>query len=273
MLIKPDALTHWINHFYGYGSWQASFWFVAHEESGGDLPEEVAEKLDHFHSEYRAAKSPTLCDLRTAYQKVGFWWEGPKADQFESRFDFRFGAQAQLNKVWENLIRFRCGYQGLELPEMLDYQRQQFANSSSEEALLRLFPLPGATHHGWNYNWLDLPSEFSFLKSRTRYEEHLYHRRIGELLKNIENHQPEVVVMYGMSNINALKRYVTDFYPQARFTLVQSIKQKIPQHHRAQINGTKLLVTTQIPALRHRRVETGFDWYAFGEFARSNLEG
>ena len=35
MLIEENALKYWIDNFYGYGSWQAKFWFIGYEESGG----------------------------------------------------------------------------------------------------------------------------------------------------------------------------------------------------------------------------------------------
>ncbi len=44
-MIEENALRNWIDNFYGYGSWHARFWFVDHEETGGDVPEEVAEKI------------------------------------------------------------------------------------------------------------------------------------------------------------------------------------------------------------------------------------
>jgi hypothetical protein len=50
MLIDEKPLTYWIDNFYGYGSWQARFWFVGYEESGGDAPEEVAEKINYFYN-------------------------------------------------------------------------------------------------------------------------------------------------------------------------------------------------------------------------------
>ena len=40
MLIEEKTVKHWIDNFYGYGSWDARIWFIAHEESGGDVPEE-----------------------------------------------------------------------------------------------------------------------------------------------------------------------------------------------------------------------------------------
>ena len=265
MLIKPHTLDHWINHFYGYGSWKAQLWFVAHEEGGGDLPEEVAEKLDFFYDTHRAATTATLCDIRAVYRQVGIRWEGPKANVFSNRYEYRFGDRAVRNKVWENLIGFTCGYSDRHLPDMLEYQRHTFATPSSNEALIKLYPLPGANHHGWNYNWLDLPEEFNFLKSRTLYQDHVYQQRIQNLLNAVQAYKPKVVLMYGMSTINVLKQSVCEFFPDVKFTLVKAIKQKIPQHHRVDLEYTKLLITTQIPALRHNRIETGFDWHAFGK--------
>ena len=46
MLIEAKVLKYWIDNFYGYGSWHARIWFVGYEESGGDIPEEVADKGD-----------------------------------------------------------------------------------------------------------------------------------------------------------------------------------------------------------------------------------
>jgi hypothetical protein len=71
--------------------------------------------------------------------------------------------------------------------------------------------------------------------------------------------------MYGMNNINKLKKSILEYFEGAKFKMIKATKQQIPQHHRADINGTTILITTQIPALRHNRIETGFDWYAFGK--------
>ena len=64
-----------------------------------------------------------------------------------------------------------------------------------------------------------------------------------------------------------------EFFPSAKFKMVKAIKRQIPQHHRAVFNGTTILITTQIPALRHNRVDTGFDWYEFGKLVKSHYDG
>jgi hypothetical protein len=269
MLIEERALQHWIDHFYGYGSWDARIWFIGYEEGGGDLPEEVAEKLHYFNSEHAAATEATLCDIRALYRHVAFTVEGPKAGLFANLYDYRFDGNAIQHGAWKNLIAFAHAYRNEELPDLLAYQKSSFAlPSAHREALIRLYPLPSPHNHAWYYSWLDLP-HVGFLKSRALYQAHVYQRRMDSILHNIRAYKPEVVVMYGMNNIQALKKSVQEVFNAAKFKMVPAIKQQIPQHHRADLNGTVLLITTQLPTLRHNRIETGFDWQAFGRAARS----
>jgi hypothetical protein len=265
MLIKDNALRHWIDNFYGYGSWNAKFWFVAYEAGGGDTPEEVAEKLDYFYDVHSSATGPTLCDIRKLYKKLMFTTEGPRADKFTNLHDYRFGDGAIVNGVWKNLIAFVHGYRDKKLPDILAYQKDRFAAGSEDnEALIQLYPLPSPHNHAWYYSWLDMP-QFGFLKSRSKYEEHVYSNRINDILQAIRKYKPELVLMYGMSNINTLKESVQEVFPGIKFKMEKAVKLKLPQHHRVDIDGTRLLITTQIPALRHGRVETGFDWEEFGK--------
>jgi hypothetical protein len=267
MLIEEKALAHWIDNFYGYGSWHARFWFVDYEENGGDAPEEVAEKLNYFYN-LQEPNTPTLCDIRELYRRVAFRADGPRAEKFVNLNDYRFSNQATLHGVWKNLIAFVHGYQNEKLPDLLAYQKNSFVlPTASNESLIQLYPLP-AHNHAWYYAWLDLP-QFPFLKSRALYQNYMYPRRIQSILQNISVYKPEVVVMYGMDNINTLKKTIQEFFPVAKFKMVKGSKLHIPQHHRADFNGTTLLITTQVPALRHNRVETGFDWQEFGKTVRS----
>ena len=87
MLIQEKTLNHWIDNFYGYGSWQAKAWLIAFEESGGELPEEVAEKINYFGNAHAATREPTLCDIRELYRHLTL--EGPRADLL-NRYEYRF---------------------------------------------------------------------------------------------------------------------------------------------------------------------------------------
>jgi hypothetical protein len=263
MLIDEDALKYWVDNFYGYGSWNARFWFVGYEEGGGDVPEEVAEKLNYFYSIQSPATS-SLCDIRDLYRHVAFRVDGPRMEKFANLNDHRFGSNATLHGTWKNLIAFVHGYQNKRLPDLLAYQKNSFALPSVPvEAVIQLYPLP-AHNHAWYYAWLDLP-QLPFLKSRALYQEYVYPTRMHLILQNISVYKPKVVLMYGMDNINLVKKTVQEFFHAAKFKMVKAIKRQIPQHHRADFDGTTLLITTQIPALRHNRIETGFDWYEFGK--------
>jgi hypothetical protein len=271
MLIKENTLRHWIDHFYGYGSWQARIWFVGYEEGGGDLPEEVAEKFNYFYAAHGSSTDATLCDIRDLYRHVTVRVEGPNEGMFMNLHEYRFDTNAKLHGTWKNLIAFVHGYKNEKLPDLLAYQKNTFVLPSSHEALIQLYPLPSPHNHAWYYAWLDMP-KFPFLKSRTLYQDHVYQSRIRHILQNIHAHKPEVVVMYGMDNINRLKKSVQEYFPAANFKMIKATNPaaigKIPQHHRAELNGTIMVITTQIPALRHNRIETGFDWEEFGKTLR-----
>jgi hypothetical protein len=269
MLIEENKLKHWMEHFYGYGSWDAKIWFVGYEEGGGEVPEEVSEKFNYFQAEHPRVSHATLCDLRELYRCVTFRGDGPRANQFKNFHEYRFSKEAILHGVWRNLIAFVHGYDKEPLPDLLAYQQEDFVSTKSREALIQLYPLPSSHNHAWYYSWLDVPPHYGFLKSRALYEDHLFSTRMQRILHCIKLYRPQVVAMYGMNNINELKASVQHFFPDAKFKAIKGTKLVTPQHHRADFDGTTMLITTQVPALKHNRIETGYDWHAFGKLAKA----
>ena len=266
MLIDAERLQYWINNYYGYGSWDAKLWFVAHEESGGDLPEDVADKIDYFHRVHQGNKEPILCDIRDLYKSVSFRQPGPRSSLYPTLHDYRFGDVAVQHGFWKNLIAFAHAFNDEKMADIVKYQRKLFASPQlRNEAWIQLFPLPRPHNHAWYYSWVDLPG-LAFIRNRSQYEDHVYENRISTLLRQMKTHRPKVVVMYGMNNIARLKRSVQDLFPSASFKTIKGTPREIPQHHLAHLDGTKLIITTQIPGLRHNRVESGFDWDKFGRF-------
>lgn len=266
MLIEQERLTYWIDNFYGYGSWDAQIWCIGYEESGGDLPENVAEKFNYLFDSGKTFE--TLCDIREVYRHVAFRSGGSKAGIVSNLYEYRFDRNATLHGVWKNLIAFAHGYRSEELTDVLAYQQQRFLlPDARKEALIKLYPLPCPHNHGWYYSWLDLP-QLSFLKSRALYQDHVYKARIDRIVENIAAYRPKVVLMYGMDNINMLKQSVQRVFTDISFKMVKAVKRQLPQYHHADLGGTTLLITTQVPALRHNRIETGFDWLELGKTVR-----
>ncbi len=264
MRIEDQKLRHWIDNFYGYGSWNAPFWFVGYEESGGDVPEEVADKINYFQRAH-PDKQPALCDVRKLYKDVSIYEEGVKGEKFRNRFEYRFGPEAVQHGVWKNLIAFIHGYRRKKVPDLLTYQQKHFLSlAAADAASIPLYPLPSPHGHAWHYAWLDMPS-MPFLKTRSAYEELVYPRRMKTVMAMVAKHQPKVVLMYGMNHVNQLKATIQDLHPASTFTQAKAVHRVTPQYHRADLAGTQLIITTQIPTLRHNRAETGFDWEAFGK--------
>lgn len=263
MLIEEKKLKHWIDNFYGYGSWDARIWFIDYEEGGGDTPEEVAEKFNYFFD--LAGSKAELNDIRELYRRVSFRADGPRAEIFRNVNEYRFGPHSKPHGVWKNLIAFVHGYRRKKMPDVLAYQRKLFASAANRsEALIPLYPLPSTHNHAWYYSWLDMPA-FPFLKSRPLYEEQMFGQRMNTIVENIRSYKPEVVLMHGMNNINTLKKS----FPGADFKMIKATGHEVPQHHRADLNETRIIITTQVPALRHNRAGTGFDWEEFGKAVRS----
>jgi hypothetical protein len=267
MLIDEKALKHWIDHFYGYGSWDAKVWFIGYEEHGGETPEEVSEMVGYFSKAHSGASEPTLCDIREMHRHRSFRREGRKSDLYNNHFQYRFDTNAVLHGTWKNMTAFVHALKNEKTFDVYSYQKELFASAESNEALIELYPLPSPHKHTWYYNWLDVP-RLPFLRSRKLYQDHLYERRMNTILSNITTYRPEVVLMYGMDNINNLKTSIANFF-NVRCRLVQASSNKIPQHHIAEIGDTKMIITTQIPALRHNRQSSAFDWWAFGETIRT----
>ncbi|WP_421765475.1 hypothetical protein [Ekhidna sp.] len=266
-LISETALSHWIENFYGYGSWEAPLWFINHEEPSGDMPEEVADKLTYFREAQTEENSPTLCDLRALYKQVRFIPQRSRADTFANLYDYRFGPNAVQRGEWKGIISLVHGYTNQPISDAetcLEYQRYSLATGANNEALLRLYPLP-AHSHAWYYSWLNLKG-MDFLKSRTAYQEHVYEVRMQAILEQIRISNPKLVVMHDMKSINTLKESVQANFPRVKFTTVKAIPRKIPQHHITRLPEieTTIVITTQSTGLRHNRPETGFDWGAFG---------
>ncbi|WP_420318960.1 hypothetical protein [Ekhidna sp.] len=267
LLISEAALSHWIENFYGYGSWEAPIWFINHEEPSGDMPEEVADKLNYFIETHAEVNSPTLCDPRALYKQVRFTPQRSRADIFSNLYDYRFGPNAVQRGEWKGIISLVHGYNNQPISDAetcLEYQCNSLATGVNNEALLRLYPLP-AHSHAWYYSWLNL-KDMDFLKSRTAYQEHVYEVRMQAILEQIRIYHPKLVIMYDMKSVNTLKESIQRHFSGVKFTTVKAIPHKIPPHHVSRLTetDTTIVITTQSTGLRHNRPETGFDWETFG---------
>lgn len=128
-----DQLLHTFMHgFYGYGNYQADYWFVGMEEGGGDTVQEINQRLTVWDQRGRREVE----DVAEYHLALGIIHP--------------FVEKAKLQPTWAKLIRVLLSIEGLSptKEEVRRYQQQQWARSNGNVCLLELLPLPSpSTSH------------------------------------------------------------------------------------------------------------------------------
>ena len=67
-MIDRDLLQSFVATFYGYGTWNAPFWFVGMEEAGVETLADFERRLQAWIDE----RKPSLVDLKRFHERIGF---------------------------------------------------------------------------------------------------------------------------------------------------------------------------------------------------------
>jgi hypothetical protein len=152
---------------YGYGSWDAPYWFIG--------PEQGQDKNENgINSRYRALRDlqiDGLCDCRTFHSAV----EGNAA------FNIRANGKMKLQNTWNYQIELLYGYWGkVSSPEIRrSYQGGDWGSKDGKTCITELRGLPA--HNGK----LSVDQD-TYLEGRAKF-----------LRKKVQSHSPEFVVFYG----------------------------------------------------------------------------
>lgn len=162
-------------HFYGFGCWDAPYWFIGPEQGQGkDENEKLEPRLDAWS---RCGK-PDLADLRTFHDQL------------------RPGMHRKLQATWKKLILLLLEYKGepADVDSRRTYQVDRLGRFEGETCLIELSGLPAHS-------------------SRTlREREEFRHERMahigGKLKTKLEAKSSGFVVVYGKSNKQTFKAVV-----------------------------------------------------------------
>jgi hypothetical protein len=164
-------------HFYGYGRWEAPFWFIGVEAGmGKDDKDNLAARYDSWKQLWCAP----IVDCAAHHRGFGFtkWHDPPSPTQ----------------PTWRQLIRLLLAYQGKEpsLDDIRKYQRDRWGHASGETCVIELsgFPAP----------------DMRASRDRTSFLSGRVERIRGAALKNT----PEFIVMYGQGNRKEWERIAGD---------------------------------------------------------------
>ena len=199
-----QLLESMIDKFYGYGNYQGDYWFIGLEESGGDFAN-VNKRINTWSKR----GEQEIEDVAEYHIAMAEW-------------------STNVHPTWKGLIRIILttkGYKNINTKHILDYQVNSLGRKNKETCLLELFPLPSPSTRHWFYQQ---HSQLPFLSDRDTYRDYCVEKRINHLSQKIIEHQPKIVVFYGMGYEYYWKK-ITDvkFQPTPEGFLIGKNKQTI----------------------------------------------
>jgi len=181
VMLDDDLLAHYADSFYGYGRYEAPYWFIGLEEGSDGSVEEIQRRL-------------------------AVWREGG-CQELEDAWDYhvRIGAtdltreRPKLQSTWKQLCRIVLAgtEQQTDTESLRHYQKHHLGRRDDATCLLELLPLPSRNTGEWRYgNASRLPQ----LTSRRAARQYYAPRRVRHLRQRIGQYRPAVVVFYGSTN-------------------------------------------------------------------------
>jgi hypothetical protein len=151
-------------HFFGYGRWDAPYWFIGPE--AGTVKDGTDSAPARYES-WRKLECAPVVDCEKHHRRFGFtkWHDAPLPTQ----------------PTWRQLIRLLFAYKGLEadLDDIRKYQREKWGSSDGETCVIELCGIPAPS--------MAAPGDRTTFLSRG----------IARIRLEAAEHRPEFIVMYG----------------------------------------------------------------------------
>lgn len=179
-MLSSPLLRDYVGTFWGYGDYQAKYWFVGMEEGGGRTEAEVAKRLASWEKHGRQE----LSELVRHHQ--------------ESDLAAFTGDSGDIQTTWGQLIRVVLASEVRPTDDhaVKAYQISRLGSFGGETALLELMPLPSPDAKTWYYDkWSWLPE----LRTRSRYKKSYTGTRVQHLRQRIAEYKPTVVMFYSLT--------------------------------------------------------------------------
>jgi hypothetical protein len=177
-MLNGQLLESFINGFYGFGKYEASYWFIGMEEGGADTAEKIARQLELWD---RWGRKELLDVAEYAREMNITRW---------------YGDSPKLQPTWKHLMRVALTAEGRpsDRETMRKYQTTEWGTKAGNVCIVELLPLPAPSISSWLYRDI---SKLPYLAGRKTYREHVVSSRIAHLRQRIDEHQPKAVVLYG----------------------------------------------------------------------------
>lgn len=163
-MLSPTELAHMAEDFYGYGRWEAPYWFIGPEAGmGKDYDDSLAARYDSW----KQLGFAPIVDCAAHHRGFGFTeWHKP---------------HPPTQPTWRQLIRLLLFYKGepTDIEAIRAYQRDKWGSSTGETCVIEL-------------SGLAAPS-MQTAQDRTTF----LSKRIERIREAALKYAPEFIVMYG----------------------------------------------------------------------------
>lgn len=205
-LIEEYALT-----FFGHGSWKSPTWFIGLEhgvraENPLQLEDEIRDRLMAWQDCGRGGLID-WCEYANSFKKDEKWLESTSAHT------------PAIQPTYGKLIRFYLAYLGqggtagdeTSTDEIREFQKNTLGRSTpGSPAIMELMPMPSKSLNNWLYPSCPSFKNLNLFKTRKQYQDHFAQHRQQMLMKMMEEHRPELVVLYGTPPFKAGQEAFSD---------------------------------------------------------------
>jgi len=177
-MLNDTVLSDFVHGFYGYGNYQAPYWFVGMEEGGGHTLEDIDRRLKAWDARGRRE----LEDVADYHRAIGI--------------SEHFTDNPKLQPTWNKLIRIvlAAGGQAYDLDHIREYQKSKLGTLTGETCLLELMPLPSRSTSTWLFGGA---SSLPYLQDRETYLPHIAPLRAAHIQDRLSQSRPRTVIFYG----------------------------------------------------------------------------
>jgi hypothetical protein len=198
-MINDKLLLDFAKGFYGYGNYQAPYWFLGMEEGGGNSVNEINQRFSVWDLR-GGAELEDIVEYHTAIGIPEYFREKPK-----------------IQNTWGKQIRFLFGANGkpVDTEIVRNYQRDFWGRRKGDSCIIDLFPLPSPGTKDWIYG---VQSALEILKDRETYRDTFLQKRANHIRHRIDEYNPKIVCAFGITYMNYLEAIVqSDFHEEDDF--------------------------------------------------------
>jgi hypothetical protein len=168
-----DCEQEMAKHCFGYGRWDAPFWFIGPEQGMSDDPEEMAFRCKAWWNGGRLELDDCI-DFHRRLENL----RPPKRNKKGKRIDDWHGETPNPQTTWSRLIQFLIGFGAQGVTSHIEYQKHHWGTRAGQTCVAELSGLPA-------HNFAEKRERSSFLPARLA--------RLSEAL----NGKQEFVLLYG----------------------------------------------------------------------------